>query len=39
MDMGTGRKLEPDGDLVAELDDVVRTKESWLELVTNSLRK
>jgi hypothetical protein len=39
VDTGTGRKLQPDGDLVDELDDAVQPEESWLELATDSLRK
>jgi hypothetical protein len=39
VDTSTRRKLQPDDDLVDELDDVVRPEESWLELAAESLRK
>jgi hypothetical protein len=39
VDTGTGRKLQPNDDLVDELDDAVRPEESWLELATDCLRK
>jgi hypothetical protein len=39
VDAGAGRKLQPDGDLVDEFDDVVRPEEARLQFAAHSLRK